>query len=456
MFTDIVGSTALWDQYPEAMTEALAEHDERIGSIVAGLDGYVFTTAGDSFAVAFESASAALNSAVQIQLAMREPVNGLDLAVRIGVHTGVATLRNADYFGGAVNRAARISASAHAHQIVVSQPTLEQPGTVLPDGVALLDLGIHRLRGLAEPAHLHQVSHPDLPAEYPRLRTVEGPDDALPVQLTSFVGRSREVTDVGDLLRENRMVTLSGSGGAGKTRLAVRVAERMVADFPDGLRMAELGAIVDSDVLVEEVAQRFAVAPVSGQPLLVTLAETIGAQRILLVLDNCEQIVDPVAGLCRELLTRCPQLAVLATSRQRLRVTGEVVYRVPSLALPDPDVDPSAALAHDAIRLFTERARLADPSFEITADNVADVVSICRHLDGIPLALELAAARLRSMSPTQIVQRLGKRFKLLTGADRTTTPRQETLLSTIEWSHDLLDDDERTLFRRLGVFAADF
>ena len=456
LFTDIVGSTALWDQHPEAMTDALAEHDERIRSIVDGLDGYVFTTAGDSFAVAFESATAALASAVEIQLAMRNPINGLDLPVRIGVHTGTATLRNGDYFGGAVNRAARISASAHAHQVVVSQPTIDQLGAVLPDDVALLDLGIHRLRGLAEPARLHQVCHPELPAEYPRLRTVEGPDDALPVQLTSFVGRTREITDVGDLVRKDRMVTLSGSGGAGKTRLAVRVAERMVADFPDGLRMAELGAVGDADVLVEEVAQRFGVTPVGGQPLLVTLTETIGAQRVLLVLDNCEQIVGPVAGLCRDLLTRCPHLHVLTTSRQRLGVTGEVVYRVPSLTLPDPDVDPGAAMAYDAIRLFVDRARLADHAFEVTDDNIGDVVSICRHLDGIPLALELAAARLRSMSPAQIVQRLGQRFKLLTGADRTATPRQETLLNTIEWSHDLLDDAERTLFRRLGVFADDF
>ncbi len=456
LFTDIVGSTALWDQHPEAMTDALAEHDERIRSIVDGLDGYVFTTAGDSFAIAFESATAALESAVEIQLAMRNPVNGLDLPVRIGVHTGTATLRNGDYFGGAVNRAARISASAHAHQIVVSQPTVDHLGTTRPDDVEFLDLGIHRLRGLAEPAHLHQVCHPDLPSDHPRLRTVEGPDDALPVQLTSFVGRSREVTDVGDLVRKNRTVTLSGAGGAGKTRLAVRVAERMVADFPDGLRMAELGAVGDVDVLVEEVAQRFGVTPVGGEPLLVTLAETIGAKRVLLVLDNCEQIVEPVAALCRDLLTRCPHLHVLATSRQRLGVTGEVVYRVPSLTLPDPDVDPGAAIAFDAIRLFVDRARLADHAFELTVDNVGDVVSICRHLDGIPLAIELAAARLRSMSPDQIVRRLGQRFKLLTGADRTATPRQETLLSTIEWSHDLLDAAERTLFRRLGVFADDF
>ena len=456
LFTDIVGSTALWDQHPVAMTDALAEHDARVRSIVDGLGGYVFSTAGDSFAVAFELAAAALESAVEIQIATRDPLNGLDLPVRIGVHTGVATLREGDYFGGAVNRAARIAASAHAHQIVLSQPTVDKLSADISDDIALLDLGIHRLRGLADPAHLYQVCHPELPAEYPRLRTVEGPDDALPVQLTSFVGRSREVTDVSDLVRKNRMVTLAGAGGAGKTRLAVRVAERMVADFPDGLRMAELGAVVDRDVLVEEVAQRFGITPVSGQPLHVTLAEAIGSQRILLVLDNCEQIVDPVAGLCRDLLTRCPQFAVLATSRQRLGVTGEVVYRVPSLAIPGPDVEPGAAMAYDAIRLFSERAQLADPSFEITGDNVADVVAICRSLDGIPLALELAAARLRSMSPAQIVQRLDQRFRLLTGADRTSTPRQETLLNTIEWSHDLLDTDERVLFRRLGVFASDF
>jgi predicted ATPase/class 3 adenylate cyclase len=456
LFTDIVGSTALWDQHPEAMPEALAEHDRRIRTVVEACGGHVFSTAGDSFAVAFHTAAAAVEAAIATQLAMREPANELRLPVRIGLHTGTATLRNGDYFGGTVNRAARIASSAHADQILVSRPTVDRLVGDLPDDVELLDLGVHRLRGLAEPSHLHQICHPDLPREYPRLRTVEGPDDALPVQLTSFVGRSREVTDVGDLVRKNRMVTLSGAGGAGKTRLAVRVAERMVADFPDALRMAELGAVTDAEVLVEEVAQRFAVSRVPFQPLATTLAESIGAQRVLLVLDNCEQIVEPVATLCRELLIRCPELHVLATSRQRLGVTGELLYRVPSLALPRPGVDPGEAMACDAVRLFVDRARLADHRFEVTADNVADVVAICRHLDGIPLALELAAARLRSMSPAQIVRRLGKRFVLLTGADRTSTPRQETLLNTIAWSHDLLAPAEQTLFRRLGVFAADF
>ena len=258
------------------------------------------------------------------------------------------------------------------------------------------------------------------------------------------------------LLDEHRLVTLSGAGGAGKTRLAMRVAEELLGDFPDGLRVAELGAVRDADVLVDEIAQRFSVTRVAGTPLVRSMAEYIGAQRVLLVLDNCEQIISAAADLCRELLTACPNLRVLATSRERLGVSGEALYRVPSLSLPDEDATVEEANRHDAVRLFVERSQLASSDFALTPDNVAAVVSICRHLDGIPLALELAAARTRSLSPAQILDRLGERFRLLTAADRNAKGRQQTLLSTIEWSHDLLSERERLLYRRLGVFAASF
>ncbi|MGE5210349.1 MAG: adenylate/guanylate cyclase domain-containing protein, partial [Acidobacteriota bacterium] len=456
LFTDIEGSTALWDRTPDAMTESLAEHDRRMNSIIDRHDGYVFTTAGDSFAVAFQAAAQALQAALEVQLAFLEPVGGLSFRVRIGVHSGVATVRNGDYFGAAVNRGARLSASAHGGQLVLSQATVDLLAGRLPDGVELIDLGTHRLRGLSEPERIHQVCHPALAREFPRLRTVEGPDDHLPTQLTSFIGRTRELSDVMRLLDEHRLVTLSGAGGAGKTRLAMRVAEELLGNFPDGLRVAELGAVRDADVLVDEIAQRFAVTRVAGTPLIRSMAEYIGAQRVLLVLDNCEQIISSTAALCRDLLTACPNLRVLATSRERLGVTGEALYRVPSLSLPDVDATVEEAYGHDAVRLFAERSQLASSDFVLTADNVGAVVSICRRLDGIPLALELAAARTRSLSPAQILDRLDERFRLLTAADRNAEGRQRTLLSTIEWSHDLLSADERMLFRRLGVFAAGF
>jgi predicted ATPase/class 3 adenylate cyclase len=456
VFTDIEGSTALWDRTPDAMTESLAEHDRRITSIIERHDGYVFTTAGDSFAVAFQSAARAVEAALEVQLAFLEPVGELTFKVRIGVHSGIATVRNGDYFGAAVNRGARLSASAHGGQLVLSQATVDLLAGRLPADVELLDLGAHRLRGLADPERIHQVCHPALARGFPRLRTVEGPDDHLPTQLTSFIGRTRELRDVMGLLDEHRLVTLSGAGGAGKTRLAMRVAEELLGDFPDGLRVAELGAVRDADVLVDEIAQRFAVTRVAGTPLIRSMAEYIGAQRVLLVLDNCEQVISSTAALCRDLLTACPNLRVLATSRERLGVTGEALYRVPSLSLPDLDATVEEAYRHDAVRLFVERSQLASSEFVLTADNIEAVVSICRRLDGIPLALELAAARTRSLSPTQIVDRLDERFRLLTAADRNAEGRQRTLLSTIEWSHDLLGADERMLFRRLGVFAAGF
>jgi predicted ATPase/class 3 adenylate cyclase len=456
LFTDIEGSTALWDRTPDAMTESLAEHDRRIRSIVERHDGYVFTTAGDSFAVAFQAAAQAVEAALEVQLAFLEPVGGLTLNVRIGVHSGMATVRNGDYFGAAVNRGARLSASAHGGQLVLSQATVDLLAGRLPADTELIDLGTHRLRGLTEPERIHQVCHPALAREFPRLRTVEGPDDHLPTQLTSFIGRTRELSDVIGLLDEQRLVTLTGAGGAGKTRLAMRVAEELLGDFPDGLRVAELGAVRDADVLVDEIAQRFAVTRVAGTPLVRSMAEYIGAQRVLLVLDNCEQIISSTAGLCRDLLTACPNLRVLTTSRERLGVAGEALYRVPSLSLPDENATVEEANRHDAVRLFVERSQLAASEFAVTPDNVEAVVSICRHLDGIPLALELAAARTRSLSPAQILDRLDERFRLLTAADRNAEGRQRTLLSTIEWSHDLLGSDEQLLFRRLGVFAASF
>lgn len=456
LFTDIEGSTALWDRDPDSMTAAVAEHDRRIGGILDDHGGYVFTTAGDSFAAAFEAAADAVAAALEIQLAFVEPAAGLSLAVRIGIHSGSASSRDGDYFGTTVNRAARLAECAHGGQLVVSQATVDVLRGQLPDDAELLDLGIHRLRGLRDNERIHQLCHPALTRDFPRLRTVEGPGDNLPTQLTSFVGREREVDEVTRLLRQHRLVTLTGAGGVGKTRLALSVAEQLLGDFADGIRVAELGAISDAEVLIDEIAQRFSVARVPGVELVRSITESLGRQRILLVLDNCEQIVSAVAQLCHDLLTSCPELHLLATSRERLGVPGESLFRVPSLSLPVSGATVEESLRHDAVRLFVERAQLVSSDFELTGDTLAPVVDICRHLDGIPLAIELAAARTRSMSPVQIVDRLGERFRLLTASDRTAVSRQRTLLGAIEWSHDLLGDDERRLFCRLGVFAADF
>ncbi|HSM67529.1 MAG TPA: adenylate/guanylate cyclase domain-containing protein [Ilumatobacteraceae bacterium] len=460
LFTDIEGSTVLWDRHPTAMRDALADHDRRIRHAVAAHGGYVFTTAGDSFAVAFEHVRDALDAALDLQSSLREMAGELsgevDLRVRSGIHTGEATVRDGDYFGATVNRCARIASAGHGGQILVSGSSCELLGDDLPDRVELLDLGVHRLRDLEEPERILQVCHPQLDREFPKIRTLEGPADTLPTQLTKFIGRHHEIGEIVALLAERRLVTLAGPGGAGKTRLALEVAERVVGDHPDGVRLVELAALVDHDVVTDEVAQRFGATKVDEVPLAETIVDTIGDRRMLLVVDNCEHLVGPVARLTSRLLLGCPNLRVIATSRERLAVTGEVLYRVPSLSMPPPGSDVEQSLGYDAIRLFEDRARLADPGFRLDPSNLDDVVSICRRLDGIPLALELAAARVRSMSPQQISSRLDERFRLLTGTDRSSDDRQQTLLSTIEWSHDLLDERERVVFRRLGAFVSNF
>ena len=456
LFTDIEGSTLLWEQWPDAMEGALAEHDRMVRTIVDAHGGYVFTTAGDSFSVSFRSADDALSTAIEIQLVMREPLGSVDLRLRMGLHTGAASIRDGDYFGPSLNRCARLTSAAHGGQVLLSGSTTALVESTLPEGLGLLDLGVHRLRDLTDPEHIHQICHPELTSEFPKLRSLEGPGDSLPSQLTSFIGRRHEIAEVESLLREYRLVTLSGSGGAGKTRLALQVAERLVGEFPHGLRFLELAALVDDDLFVNEVAERFGASPVQGVPLTTTIIETVGDSRMLLILDNCEQIIGPVSSLSRDLLLACPNLRIIATSRERLAIAGEAVYRVPSLSLPATDVSESTAIEFDAIRLFVDRARLADLEFELEADNVVEVVSICRRLDGIPLALELAAARVRSLSPAQISARLDERFRILTDSERSGSQRQQTLLRTIEWSHDLLDERECMAFRRLGVFVADF
>ncbi len=460
LFTDVEGSTVLWDRHPDAMSAALAEHDRIVRHAVERRGGFVFTTAGDSFSVAFRDAGDAVDSALEAQLALRQLDGEVEIRVRMGIHTGRAAERNGDYFGTAVNRCARMMSAGHGGQLLISGSTRDVLADRLPTGVDLVDLGVHRLRDLADPEHIFQVCHPDLDREFAKLRTLEGPGDTLPTQLTSFVGRDGEIDEVVSILRSGRLVTLAGPGGAGKTRLSLAVADHALPEYPDGVRLVELAALRDRDVLVDEVAQRFGASTTGDESLTDAIGDTINTRRMLLILDNCEHLVEPAALLVSDLLQVCPNLRVIATSRERLAITGEVIYRVPSLSMPAPDteheLDIDALLGFDAIRLFTERAQLVDPHFELLDDDVDHVVAICRRLDGIPLALELAAARVRSMSLGQIAERLDERFRLLTGTDRSRDDRQQTLHNAIEWSYGLLDDSERSIFRRLAVFVSGF
>ncbi len=477
LFTDIEGSTRRWEQHPEAMHAALARHDAVLRRACEPRGGYVFHTAGDAFFVAFADAGAALGAAVeaQRQLIDTEWDEAGPLRVRMAIHTGEPLQRAGDYFGPAVNRCARLVAAAHGDQIVLSEATVDRLPRPLSDGITLRDLGHHRLRDLNRPEHVFQVVHPALPADFPRLRSLDSLPNNLPIQLTSFVGRRRDLATVRNLSRDHRLVTLIGPGGCGKTRLALQAAADVAKHYRDGAWLVELAAVADPVRVPQAVALAIGAReggrprPREGDPTgtrAAAASETwlgrvvahLQSRDLLLVLDNCEHVVDACARLVAMVLQRCPAVRVIATSREALGVPGEVAWPVPSMSHPDAahveDVDD--LIRYEAVRLFIDRARAIEPGFRLDDDNAAAVAQIARRLDGIPLAIELAAARLRVLSPAEIAARLDDRFRLLTGGHRTALPRHQTLEAALDWSHDLLAADERTLFRRLSVFGGGF
>ncbi|HEV2238806.1 MAG TPA: AAA family ATPase, partial [Ktedonobacterales bacterium] len=369
--------------------------------------------------------------------------------------SGTAQLAGERYIGLDVHRAARIAAAGQGGQVLLSQTTRDLVEEDLPEGAALRALGAHRLKDLQRPEELWQVVLPDLPADFPPLATLDRHAHNLPIQLTSFIGREREVAEVTQLLATARLVTLTGSGGCGKTRLALRAGADALDRFDDGVWLVELAPLADPAHVTQAVATALGVPAEPGRPLLATLTEHLRARHLLLVLDNCEHLVAACAGLADALLHACPHLTILATSREPLVIEGEHSFHVPSLGLPEAGQTPTLArvAACEAARLLIERATAAQPDFALTERNATAVEQLCRRLDGIPLALELAAARVRALTVEQVAQRLDDRFHLLTGGSRKALPRQQTLRALIDWSHDLLTPAERTLFRRLAVFA---
>ena len=472
LFTDIEGSTRLWEEEPERMRAALARHDELARRVVEGNHGEIVKTTGDGIHAVFADPLDAVRAALAFQQALHAPgaTGELQLAVRCGVHPGVAESRDSDFFGSAVNRAARIMAAAHGGQILVSQATVDLAGERLPRDVTLRDLGLVRLRDLAHPERVYQVAHPSLRRDFPALRSLESTPNNLPEQVTSFVGREREAVELADLCKHARLVTIVGMGGLGKTRLSLQVAADMIDDFADGVWLVELAAIADPLRVAQAVASVLGVTEVSGKPLAEVLSAHVRDRRLLIVLDNCEHLIEASAQLARQLLQAGAGVKILATSREPLRIAGETTYALPALAVPAAiettgAIVPSdaarqfieqAIMASDAARLFIERAQAVQSAFAVSPENAAAVTAICRRLDGIPLALELAAARVRALPVDAIAARLDDRFRLLTGGDRTSLPRQRTLRALIDWSHELLTSDEATLFRRLAVFAGGF
>ncbi len=446
VFTDIEGSTLRWERAGEAMRAALRRHDELMYAVFSGHDGFVFKTIGDAFCVAFARAGDALEAALAAQHRLaEEDFSAVDgVRVRMALHAGSADERDGDYFGPVVNRVARLLAIGHGGQVLLSNAARNLVQGLLPPESGLLELGTHRLKDLAEPEIVYQLVAPGLSEAFPPLRSLDVLANNLPNRLTTFVGRDAEVTEIAALLGEQRLVTLAGSGGVGKTRAALQVAADVVERYHDGVWFVELAAIAQSAYLPSTIAQAAQLTLASGLDPQQTLLQALAAKDALLVLDNCEHVLEGIAGLSAAILRVCPKVRILATSRQPLNVTGEIVYRMPSLS------------AEASIALFADRAKAVDQHFSLTGGNEAIVAEICRHLDGIPLAIELAAARVTILSPRQIRERLDERFRVLTGGNRDALPRQQTLRALIDWSHDLLDERERALFRRLSVFVDGF
>jgi predicted ATPase/class 3 adenylate cyclase/DNA-binding CsgD family transcriptional regulator len=448
LLADVEGSTRLWETQPDAMKVAVERLDQTLSDAVADHQGVrpVEQGEGDSFVVAFARAADAVGCALELQQAPLAPIK-----LRIGLHTGDVQLRDpsssqGNYIGPTINRTARLRDLAHGGQTVLSGATEPLVIDQLPEGVTLADLGTHPLRDLPRPERVVQLCHPDLRNEFPPLRAANAvAAEHLPIQLTSFIGRRREITGIRQALADNRLVTLTGAGGAGKTRLAVQVAAQIITEFADGVWYVDLAPITDPDVVPVTVARTLGLPDQPGQPTMDVLLRFIRDRQMLILLDNCEHLLDASAELITALLARCPALTLLATSREPVGVPGEVSWRVPSLSLAD-----------EAIELFADRARRTKPDFRITADNTEIVTEICRRLDGLPLAIELAAARIRALSPTELLTSLHDTFRLLTGGARTAVRRQQTLRASVDWSHALLSEPEKVLFRRLAVFYGGF
>ncbi len=460
LFTDIEGSTALWESDPEGMAPALAAHDAALDEAVAAAGGRIFKRLGDGVCAVFGEAPAALAAALgaQRRLAGLATPAGGPVRARMAIHAGPAEARDDDWFGPALNRVARLLAVAHGGQILVSAAARERAADGLPAGVELVDLGRHRLKDLEAPLGVWQLAHPELPADFPPIRTLDAVRHNLPLQATAFIGREREMTAVLERLDAHRLVTLIGPGGTGKTRLALQAAAERVDREPDGVWLVRLEALEEPELVAEAVAAAVGLPEAAGRTA-AALAGALRDRRLLIVLDNCEHLIEPCAELAQELLAGCPRVHTLATSRELLAVAGEVVIPVgpmDGIAAPD-DEDPLAVAADStAVRLFVDRARMVRPEFTLTAENAADLLELCRRLDGSPLALELAAARAAALAPRDMLERLDERFRLLDAGPRSLRPRHRSLRATIEWSHDLLDPAEQVLFRRLAVFAGEW
>ena len=460
LFTDVEGSTALWERHPQAMQAALARHDALMRRAVADHDGHVFKTVGDAFYAAFPGAHGAVLAALAAQRALAADgfaeVGGLK--VRMALHAGEVEARDGDYFGRPLNRIARLVSTAHGGQVVVSSLVVELLSHEPPRGASLQDLGPHRLRDLAAPERIYQLLGPGLASDFPPLRSLDAVPNNLPRLLNPLIGRERDTADIEALLIEHRLVTLVGAGGIGKTSLSLQVGADLLGRFPDGVWLAELAPLAKAELVGETVAALFGLPVQQGRPATDAIAAFLQRKCLLLILDNCEHLIEATARVADTLLIACSAVSLLATSREALAVRGEHAHHIRLLDVPTRSggITAAQAIEHSAVRLFVERAGLALGRFSLDDETAPVVAEICRRLDGIPLAIELAAPRLKMLKPVDLLARLDDRLRLLTGGSRTALPRQQTLRALIEWSYALLSEAEQALLRRLGVFGGSF
>jgi len=457
LFTDIEGSTKLARKHPDTWEAARARHNAILQSATEFHSGYVFQIIGDAFCVAFHTVRDGLNAAIEAQRQLQnEDWGNTMVKVRMGLHTGSAELHGTDYRGYlTMAKVQRVMSVAYGGQVLLSNTSAELLHNELPEEITLRDMKVHRLKALSDSERLWQMLAPDLQQDFPPLQSLKETPNNLPLQLTSFIGRENEMAEVEQELNQHRLVTLTGSGGTGKTRLSLRVAAELQDSFPNGIWFVELAPLADPDLIPQTILSEIGINEQPNKTPLEILQEYLQEKKTLIVLDNCEHLISASAQVVNALLKAAPGLKVLGSSREALGVKGEVSYPVPSLSLPDLNQLPEfeQLSKYEAVRLFIDRALLVAPHFVMDKDNASFVAQICHRLDGIPLALELAAARVRVLSVEQIAERLDDRFRLLTGGARTALPRQQTLRAMIDWSYDILTEDERLLLRRLSVFA---